>query len=198
MKITKRKRKFKLFMSDAMDDSKIEGYFSRLSNLRSITLSGSKSKEIVNIVNTILKDNSSRILVFSSFVAKGLRPLSTKLKKVTSSFRLYTGITDVQSRERIVSQYRSGEVRGLLLSPVGFEGLDLYGTTHVIIMEPHYNPEKVRQLVSRAIRAFSPVRELRVITLKSISSENLPNIDESVLQIAERKQHLADLMLSVL
>ena len=86
----------------------------------------------------------------------------------------------------------------MLLSPVGFEGLDLYGTTHVIILDPHYNPERTTQLISRAVRAYSSVSEIDVVQLLSVSKHLKMTIDQSIVAIANRKTRLAQFLENIL
>ena len=86
-----------------------------------------------------------------------------------------------------------------MLSPVGFEGLDLYGTTHIIILDPHYNPERTKQLISRAIRAFSDVQQIKIINLLSQSDKiKVPLIDTSIEKIAQRKAKISKMIEDVL
>ncbi|KAJ3084073.1 hypothetical protein HK102_000770 [Quaeritorhiza haematococci] len=56
------------------------------------------------------------------------------------------------ARKRAVNQYNSNEVGVIFVSTAGAEGLDLKGTRSVVIIEPHWNNEKIKQIVGRAVR----------------------------------------------
>lgn len=48
--------------------------------------------------------------------------------------------------------YNEGKLRALLLSSAGGEGLDLKGTRVVQLLEPHWNEEKLKQVIGRGVR----------------------------------------------
>lgn len=195
-----KKRKFRNFLNDKLDDAKIDGFFNGLSGLRTAAMAHSKLIAAIEDVKSISAQNpEARILIFSNFVEKGLRPLSDEMNSQNIPHLLYYGNIAVKQRDSSVSSYLSGEKKIMLLSPIGFEGLDLYGTTNVIILDPHYNPERTTQLISRAVRAFSSVNQIDVLQLLSVSrSLKGKIIDESVIAIAGRKAKLATLLKTVL
>ena len=193
-----RKKKFKSFASDNLDDASIDGYFHNISVLRTVAMAGSKTEAAIELLKTIIQEQpEAKILIFSNFVEKGLKILSEKLDKIDLPHLFYHGEINPQRRNSFVESYLSGQKNIMLLSPVGFEGLDLYGTTHVIILDPHYNPERTEQLISRAVRAYSFVQEINVIQLLSVS-KNRKIIDQSIVDIAERKRNLGKLLKNTL
>jgi superfamily II DNA or RNA helicase len=195
-----RKKKFQHFVSDKLDDTKIAGFFNGLNGLRTVAMSHSKLVAAVNEIKHILKQTpNARILVFSNFVENGLRGLSHELNLQEIPHLFYYGNITPKRRDSFISDYLSGKKQVMLLSPVGFEGLDLYGTTNVIIVDPHYNPERTTQLISRAVRAFSSVAKIDVVQFLSVSSQLKGKIiDESIIAIADRKKKLAEMLQAVL
>lgn len=195
-----RKKKFQQFANDDMGDEFLEGYFKGLSGLRTVALQESKQLATINLLKEIMRrDEQARILVFCNFVEMGLNRLSQKLKECGIAHLLYNGQVPMGKRGDFVRQYLSGEKRILLLSPVGFEGLDLYGTTNIVIMDPHYNPERTKQLVSRAIRAFTQVSSIQITHLISQSKKiKMPLVDEQILKISQRKSRVAKMLEDVL
>lgn len=194
------KKNFKNFYSDNLDDSKIDGYFSSLNCLRTITIKQSKVNATVELINRIIQNNqNAKILIFSNFIERGLQVLSEELRQRNINHLYYIGGMSLKDREKLIDSYLSGETQIMLLSPVGFEGLDLYGTTHVIILDPHYNPEKTTQLISRAVRAFSNVFQIEVFQLLSVSQKLKGKlIDEAIVSIANRKKDLAVMLEKIL
>ena len=192
-----RKKREKKFFKDELSDEKIETSFNNLIELRQnlLSMDGKISSKILTCsedIIKVLKNKSNRVLVFSNFVKYGLEQLAKVLKDKNINFNLYDGNTPSSKRKKILSDYFSGEIPLMLLSPIGFEGLDLYGTTHIFVLDPHFNPERTRQLVSRAIRAYSGVEKINVCHYIAFSEElKNPCIDEVILKISERKKNLA-------
>ena len=52
----------------------------------------------------------------------------------------------------MVKDYNDNKLKALLLSSAGGEGLDLKGTRLIQLLEPHWNQEKLKQVVGRGIR----------------------------------------------
>jgi superfamily II DNA/RNA helicase len=57
-----------------------------------------------------------------------------------------------KERDELVKQYNKGEIKALILSSAGGEGLDLKGTRLMQILDPHWNNEKLHQVEGRGIR----------------------------------------------
>ena len=195
-----RKKKYKSFFTDDIGDEYIENCFNGLNALRMVALRESKPGAVADILHGIRQENfSAKILIFCNFVEHGLNILSRELNKRGIPHILYDGKVSAAKRSEYIADFRNGRRNVMLLSPVGFEGLDLYGTTHIIVVDPHYNPERTKQLTSRAIRAFSNVREIKIIKLQSISRKiKKPLIDEIIENIAARKSKVAGFLEDVL
>lgn len=195
-----RKKREKEFLEDDLDDEKLETSFNNLVELRQNLLnmenkSSSKILTCCKDIEKVLHNKQSRILVFSNFVKYGLEQLAMILKDKNIKFSLYEGSTPSVKRKKFLSDYFSGKVPLMLLSPVGFEGLDLYGTTHIFVLDPHFNPERTRQLVSRAVRAYSGVEKIEVCHYIAFSEKLKKTcIDEIILRISERKKSLAKMI----
>lgn len=198
-----RKNKDKQFLEDNLSDEKIETSFNRLSRLRQLLLGSEKgwkeSSKIARCVedckNILVLNNSANILVFSNFVKNGIDPAHKALCDAELSPIRYDGSTSKKQREKIVATYLQTTGNILLLSPVGFEGLDLYGTSDIFVLDPHYNPERTKQLISRAYRAFSSIKKIDIVHYCSVSQHLLhPTIDQAILAIAERKRKLSILL----
>ena len=188
-----RKAKDKDFLSDNLDDESISGRFSRLSDLRQILLSNreipsSKMLAIIDDLKIRLKDENVRILVFSNFVEKGLSVLHKALQKEGIPSLQYSGNTTHKIRAEMLSKFNSGLSKIILLSPVGFEGLDIPVATDIIVADPHFNPERKKQLISRALRAYSKNKFVNISHYISTSPDlKTETIDEVIMRISNRK-----------
>lgn len=93
-----------------------------------------------------------RAVVYSNYLDAGLAPYRELLEKEHIPYAAFTG--DLPDRERLqaVKDYNEGKLKALLLSSAGGEGLDLKGTRQIQILEPHFNLEKLKQVIGRGIR----------------------------------------------
>ncbi|HPP52730.1 MAG TPA: DEAD/DEAH box helicase [Thermoguttaceae bacterium] len=189
-----RKKLDRQFLSDDLEETCVERVFNRVADLRQTLLHtpegpSSKIQALCRHVKEIVEKNSNaRIIIFSNFVEHGVLPISCCLQTLGVSHAVYTGEVKIQTKTKIVEAFKNGPIPVLVLSPVGFEGLDLVGTTHVFIADPHYNPEVTNQLIARATRAGSRVQQIFVFHYLSCSSQlDKGTIDEAILRIATRK-----------
>ena len=188
-----KKLKEKDFFCDDLRDESIFGLFSRLSDLRQFLLSydGEPSSKMMAIIDNLKirwRDENARILVFSNFVDRGISVLHDALIKEGIPCLQYTGNISNKSRSEILFKFNSGISRIMLLSPVGFEGLDIPIATDIIVMDPHFNPERKKQLISRALRAFSGNKTVNISHYISTSHVlKKGTVDEAVIRISNRK-----------
>ena len=198
---THRKTKDINFLHDEIDDSFLDSKFNQLSDLRQLLLSkeGIPSSKIIAAFNDIkhkIQTEGKRIIVFSNFVKSGLKVFEKLLSANNITSYLYDGQTTQKRRQRILQHFNSDRYAIALMSPVGFEGLDIPTATDILILDPHFNPERETQLMSRAIRAFSSNGEVEITHYISVS-DKIKNgtIDESIEHISERKKKINNLMI---
>lgn len=188
-----KKIKDKDFFCDNLEDDLISSRFSRMSDLRQFLLSydktpSSKMMAIINDLKIRSCNKNARILVFSNFVDRGISILNCALKKEGIPCLQYTGTISNKERSEILRKFNSGLSKIILLSPVGFEGLDIPIATDIIVMDPHFNPERKRQLISRALRAFSGNKTVNISHYISISHAlKMGTVDEAIMRISVRK-----------
>lgn len=93
-----------------------------------------------------------RAVVYSNFLESGLHPYEALLKQKNVPYGKFTGEVSKKDRDRMVKDYNEGRLKALLLSSAGGEGLDLKGTRQIQVLEPHWNKEKLEQVIARGIR----------------------------------------------
>lgn len=98
------------------------------------------------------QDSSFRGLVYSNFLDSGVGEYSRFLEERGVPHQVYTGSLSSKDKDEMVKKYNSGEVPVLLISSSGAEGLDLKGTKLIQVLDPHFNPSKIRQIVGRGVR----------------------------------------------
>jgi superfamily II DNA or RNA helicase len=177
----------------------------------------SESPKIKAVVDKI-KASNGPVLVYSNYLDSGVFPVKDSLDKAGITNEVYTGKINKKEKDRIVNAYNNGDVKALLVSSSGGEGLDLKNTRQVHIIEPHWNDAKIEQVIGRAARYKShetlPEEEKNVDVFKYVST--LPNkksfgdkvfgkegkhqvgIDQYLYQMSAMKKELNDKFLDIL
>lgn len=104
------------------------------------------------LMGRIEKNPEHRALVYSNFLESGLHPYEALLKEKNIAYGKFTGELGKAERDAMVRDYNEGRLRALLLSSAGGEGLDLKGTRQIQVLEPHFNKDKLEQVIARGIR----------------------------------------------
>lgn len=100
----------------------------------------------------LVKNPQHRAIVYSNFLDAGIAPYSAELKRRGIAHGLFTGTQSKEERNAQVRAYNEGKLPVLLLSSAGGEGLDLRGTRQIQLLDPHFNKEKLEQVIARGIR----------------------------------------------
>ncbi len=134
-------------------------------------------------------------------------------------YALYTGSEDFSERNKIKSIFTSPgnkygkDIKIILATSAGAEGLNLKNIRQVHIMEPYWNNIRIKQVIGRAVRRDShidlPIDERNVSVyryLSLISQEDQKDLkpkdristDQIILEIARKKEKITDEMLHVM
>lgn len=151
----------------------------------------SKIDRAVEQISEILAKQNRRIIVFSNFVDSGLGSLEKRLKGASFNHEIYKGSTDRDTRKRIMAEFEIGKIDVLLISPSGFEGLNLKGTTDCIVLDPHYNPAKTEQIIARGLRAGSDIKKVHIFHYCATSKKlRIPTVDEKIMRVSDFKKQV--------
>ena len=114
-----------------------------------------KVVKAVGLLEDKAKENPNhRALVYSNYLST-LKDYSDELTKKNIPHAIFSGDQNMRDRKQMVKDYNTGNLKALLVSSAGGEGLDLKGTRQVQVLEPHWNVEKLKQVEGRAIRQGS-------------------------------------------
>lgn len=115
--------------------------------------SSPKIDRIVSDFEGMMRDNPNhKGIIYSNYLSSGLEETHRQLKAKGIPAVMFTGETTDAERKQAIEDYNSGKVKAILLSSAGSEGLDLKGTRSFQGMEPHFNSEKINQVIGRGIR----------------------------------------------
>ena len=125
-----------------------------------------------------------RALVFSQFPSY-LRLVGQRLTEEGVPWTLLEGAT--RDRDSVIGRFRSGEAAVFLISlKAGGFGLNLTEADLVYLLDPWWNPAAEAQAIDRAHR----IGQDRPVTVRRLVAAG--TIEEKVLALQRRKQHLFD------
>lgn len=150
-----------------------------------------------------IKDNikqNRKTLVYSNWIESGIKLVQTRLKDLNIPWLEVSGSISPKSRGNIVETYNRGDVKVLFVTAAGSEGLDLKETRSIIIIEPHWNNERIKQIIGRGVRYKSheklPLEE-RIVDVyrlilkkpkKKMEGDKMLSADEYMFELSERKE----------
>lgn len=109
------------------------------------------SPKFIWILDEYLK-NPQKTLIYSFWKDSGILEIKEIFDKVKVKSEIIDGSVSVANRQKIVEDYNNNKIKILLITSAGSEGLDLKETRRVVILEPHWNNEKLNQVIGRAVR----------------------------------------------
>jgi SNF2 family DNA or RNA helicase len=131
------------------------GFAADLSPVDAARMSPKIQKAVENLQASIAANPQHRAVVYSNYLDSGIEPYAAELAARGIPYGKFTGAVDRAERDKMVQDYNSGGLRALLLSSAGGEGLDLKGTRAIQVLEPHWNKEKIEQVIGRGARYMS-------------------------------------------
>lgn len=138
-----------------------------------------KLKAIVDRIKELrAKDPNYRGVIYSNYLDAGLNPIARQLQRENIQHALFTGEVSKNLRKKHVMDFNEGRLPVLMISSSGAEGLDLKGTKHISIAEPHFNAAKIDQIIGRGARyqshAHLPEAERKVLVDRYFSTRPKP------------------------
>jgi superfamily II DNA or RNA helicase len=165
-------------------------------------------RAVQDLKEELAKNQQAKAVIYSNYLASGLHPYAAQLQAANIPHAVYTGELTPAEKDKIIQDYNEDRIKALLVSSAGGEGLDLKGTRLMQVLEPHWNIEKLKQVVGRGARFGSHAalpedqRNLRVLHyLTTYPEENGilqrlgitkqdQAVDEYLAMLASQKQQL--------
>ena len=161
----------------------------------------------------IKEDPQYKALIYSNYLDSGVNPYKQKLDEAGISYGEFTGNVTDKVRNELVKKYNENKLKALIISSAGGEGLDLKGTRLVQVLEPHFNNEKIKQVVGRAARYLShsglPKEKQNVLVQNYLSTltpsladrmlkKHQTSTDEYLQNLAEQKEALNNAFINLI
>lgn len=190
--------------------AKMDAMFKNIDKSKGLVFgySNFRSVEGVEIFARVLEKNG-----YKRYDPKNGTNSSFKFKQ----FAIYSGSEDYEERKSIVETFnrpsnsRGEQLRIILATAAGAEGLDLHNIRQIHIMEPYWNEVKIQQVIGRGVRRKShedlPASERNVEVFRYLSTFTKQQAvkavdklgtDEHILELAIRKKLLTDELLELL
>lgn len=96
-----------------------------------------------------------KMAIYSAWVEYGARRVTSVLETAGVSYAVVDGTQTSDSRHKIIQRFNKGGIQALVFTAAGSEGMDLVGTRHLVVLEPHWHMARVDQAVARARRVGS-------------------------------------------
>jgi hypothetical protein len=102
-------------------------------------------------------DKGEKVMVYSAWKSFGVKNVSEALRERRPDIAIgvIDGDMSTSARGCTVTDFNEGRLHVLMVTAAGAEGIDLKGTRHVVILEPHWNPSRTEQAIGRACRINS-------------------------------------------
>lgn len=175
------------------------------------------SPKMITLINKLKgkidTDKDHKSVVYSNYLGAGVVPIAKKLSDLGISNEVFTGVMSDKQKAEVVRKYNNNEISTLLLSGAGAEGIDLKGTGSIHILEPHWNKNKIEQVIGRGVRYKSHIampeekRSVDVYKYQTIMPKTLTqrlfgldrdtSSDEALENLSEKKQLLLDKFLTL-
>jgi SNF2 family DNA or RNA helicase len=142
-----------------------------------------------------------KCLLYSAWRQTGIDIISLALKEKGIPFSQVSGSMSRDQRTKHINDYNHNKTKVMIVTVAGAEGLDLKATRNVIIVEPHWNQARTKQIIGRAVRYGSHAkiseksRNVNIYYLNLVKPEKkylirddkLPTADEILTRIGETK-----------
>ena len=154
----------------------------------------------------------SKILDFNGFVKYGVENPNNY-----PTYSIYSGTEDEKDKKKILKIFTSeknkygSEIKIILATSAGAEGLDLKNIRQIHIMEPYWNQMRIEQVIGRGVRRNSHIalpekdRNIEIFRYFSIFSPKNSQItrdklstDEHIEQLSRKKQYIINELIQIL
>ncbi len=124
---------------------------------RAVNVIENESGKIKYLVNKVEYFNrkKEKILVYSNWRKGGIEIIKKLLDERNVKNTLITGDMSSKARANSVRDYNTGNINVMLITSAGSEGISLINTRHIFLLEPHWNHERLLQVIGRGIRYMS-------------------------------------------
>ena len=156
----------------------------------------------------IVNEPNAKFILYSNFLDTGSYKIMKKLNDAGIRYGSINGSVSLNKRKQLVDEYNDNKfingkldenkIRVIIISKAGAEGLNLFETTNMIIIDPSWNESIHNQIIARSIRFRSHInlpREKRFVNVYRLvatlnneeSQEGFEELKERFINFEDRK-----------
>jgi superfamily II DNA or RNA helicase len=109
-------------------------------------------KKMRGVVNHLKKNKYEHIIIYMSFVVKGIRIMKQLLEKENYKVAVVSGEEGAVEKQQSVEAYNTGKINVIIISKAGAEGLDLKNTSALYLLDQPWNEATREQIIGRGVR----------------------------------------------
>jgi ERCC4-related helicase len=169
------------------------------------SVSSPKVEWTIEFIKKSIK-NKNKVLIYSNWLKSGSKIIQDRLDMEDIEWVEINGSMTAAKRKISLlkyngtekNKYKDNKIYVLFISSAGAEGLDLKNTRSIIILEPHWNNEKIKQVVGRGARFRSHIflekskQKVDVYNLILKKPQNckdsMKSVDEYLIELSNKKE----------
>jgi SNF2 family DNA or RNA helicase len=146
-----------------------------------------RSKKLETLMEMLLSHRKEKSIVFCQFIGEMDRIQALISTQGITTFRI-DGSVDEEQREQQIAAFKADTTGAVFLIQIkaGGVGLNLQEATRIYITCPAWNPATELQAIGRAHRT-GQTQKVTVRRFIYLGEENLPSVEQSILQLQETK-----------
>jgi superfamily II DNA/RNA helicase len=148
------------------------------------------------------KKYNDQYIVFSNFLDAGSKIVEEQLRKNNISYASINGSVTKKKRAEIVNKYVKGDIKVVIISKAGAEGLNLLKTGYIFIMDQGWNNTLMEQVIGRGVRYKSHMdlppekRNVKIFKLFLITPKEASSFNKTIASASPFLNGTIDLMLN--
>lgn len=176
--------------------------------VNNISITSPKITWTINKVKEIIT-NKGKIVIYSTWLKFGIDLIAEKLKKLGIEYAVVSGAASKEERMNIVKKYNDNNLRVMMITNAGAEGLDLKETSAIVVLEPFWHQSRIEQVIGRGVRYKSHANlpedkryvDIYYLLLEKTEShynelsEMKPSADTMLYEMSKSKMNLIEQML---
>lgn len=172
----------------------------QISNTVNGSVESPKIIEIFKVITEAIKNKETPIVVYSNFLENGIYPIAKLCNNNDINYNMITGNTSPEKLQKIVNDYNDSKITVLLISTASSESVHLLKTAVLIIMEEHYNFQKIKQVIGRTVRYKSHTdlpknkQHVKIYRFYSVFPADYNNMsaDQYLIELSKRKEEILE------
>lgn len=157
----------------------------------------------LQVVWDIIHNQNEKVIIFTTYTHNGLKLIRNQIEQqmpeIHNLIGVFHGPTSSGDRQTLINRFNQGKLRVLIINiKAGGEGLNLFGVTRCVIVDPAWNDATENQAIARGLRlgGRQHAETVHVYRLYLIKPNHyldiLGKIDVEELEKTSPSQSLAD------